>query len=65
MAQVNLSILKITGDENDYLITDETANQTATNALSVANSKLLTVSLESEYTSGTKTLTLSLASSKQ
>ena len=53
MAQVNLSVLKITGDENDYLITDETAR---TNALSVANSKLLTVSLESEYTSGTKTL---------
>ena len=62
MAQVNLSVLKITGDENNYLITDETAR---TNALSVANSKLLTVSLESEYTSGTKTLTLSLMSSKQ
>lgn len=100
MAQVNLSILKITGDDNDYLITDETArstatqaqstaqtaNQTATQAkstatqaqstaqtaqstatqaLGVANSKLLSATLQSNYTSSTKTLTLSLLTSKQ
>ena len=99
MAQVNLSILKITGDENDYLITDETARSTASqaqstasqaqstasqaqstaeeaqstaegaqstasNALSVANSKLLNASLDSQYTSTTKTLTLSLITNK-
>lgn len=60
MEQVNLSILKITGDDNDYLITDETARSTATQALNVANSKLSSVTLQSNYTSSTKTLTLSL-----
>lgn len=86
MAQVNLSILKITGDDNDYLITDETARSTATQAqstaqtakstaqtakstatqaLGVANSKLLSATLQSNYTSSTKTLTLSLLTSKQ
>ena len=36
MAQVQLSILKITDDTNDYVITDETARQTANNAQSTA-----------------------------
>jgi len=100
MAQVNLSILKVTGDDNDYLITDETARSTATQAqstaqtaqstaqtaqstaqtaqstaqtaqstatqaLNVGNSKLLSATLQSNYTSNTKTLTLSLVSSKK
>ena len=105
MAKVDLSILKITGDTNDYMITDQTARtnattaqstatqaqstaetaqstaetaqstatqaqstatqaqSTAANALEVANSKLLSVRLNSSYTSETKTLTLSLVSS--
>ena len=36
MAEVNLSILKITGDSNDYMITDETARTTASTAQSTA-----------------------------
>ena len=65
MAQVNLSILKITGDDNDYKIVDETAQSLAQAAQSTAESKLLTAQLNSNYTSSTKTLTLSLVTTKQ
>ena len=105
MAQVNLSILKITGDNNDYLITDEmsrdiateaqstaqaaqstateaqstaqsaqstaqsaqstaqAAQSTAQAAQSTADSKLKTITLKSNYTQESKTLTISLNTS--
>lgn len=56
MAQVNLSILKITGDENDYMITE---------AQSTANSKLKSAVLSSSYANNSKTLTITLSTSTE